>query len=95
MGTAARETSASRAAVPKESRLGASGADPYGALSCFFRFIRVIVVPTDPGAMMPAYKAVTGNFAVQIRPIVVPTGPGATRPRRTPRGAHRGGLPRV
>jgi len=45
MGTAARETSASRAAVPKESRLVASGADPYGALSCFFRVIREIAVP--------------------------------------------------
>jgi len=54
MGTAARETPASRAAVPKESRLVASGADPYGALSCFFHFIRVIVVPTGPGATRPA-----------------------------------------
>ena len=48
MGTAARETSASRAAVPKESRLVASGADPYGALSCFFRVIREIAVPQAP-----------------------------------------------
>ena len=84
MGTAARETSASRAAVPKESRLVASGADPYGALSCFFRFIRVIVVPTDPGAMLPGRKAVSGSFAVPIRPIVVPTGSAATSPAMRP-----------
>ena len=79
MGTAARETPASRAAVPKSSRLVASGAGPYGALSCFFRVIREIVVPTDRGATMRECKAVSGSFAVQIRPIVVPTGPGATQ----------------
>ncbi len=48
MGTAARETPASRAAVPKKSRLVASGAGPYGALSCFFRVIRPIAVLTGP-----------------------------------------------
>jgi hypothetical protein len=42
-----------------------------------FRVIREIVVPTDPGAMMPECKAVSGSFAVPIRPIVVPTGRGA------------------
>ena len=35
----------SRAAVPKNSRLVASGADPYEALSCFFRVIGEIAVP--------------------------------------------------
>jgi len=45
MGTAARDAGVSRAAVPKKSRLVASGADPYGALSCFFRVIREIAVP--------------------------------------------------
>jgi len=42
-----------------------------------FRVIRKIAVPTDPGAVMPECKAVSGSFAVPIRPIVVPTDPGA------------------
>jgi len=75
MGTAARDAGVSRAAVPKKSRLVASGAGLYEALSCFFRVIGEIAVPTDPGAMMSECKAVSGSFAAQIRPIVVPTGP--------------------
>jgi hypothetical protein len=46
MGTVARDAGVSRAAVPKKSRLVASGAGPYGAVSCFFRVIRPIVVLT-------------------------------------------------
>ena len=45
MATAARDAGVSRAAVAKKSRLVASGAGPYGALSCFFRVIREIARP--------------------------------------------------
>jgi len=77
MGTAARDAGVSRAAVPKKSRLVANGADPYEALSCFFRVIGEIAVPTGPAQRCRECKAVSGSFAVQIRPIAVPTGPGA------------------
>ncbi len=83
MGTAARDAGASRAAVSKESRLVARGAGFYRAVSCCFRFIRPIAVPTDPGATLPECKAVSGSFAVQIRPIVVPTGRLRTEPDNT------------
>jgi len=80
MGTAARDTGVSRAAVPKvPGSLRREEIDSRYALSCFYRVIRAIVVLTGRGAMMPGCKAVSGSFAVPIRPIVVPTGRGATQ----------------
>jgi hypothetical protein len=48
MGTAARETPASRAAVPKFPAHGERRSARRYVLSGFFRFIREIAVPTDP-----------------------------------------------
>jgi len=77
LGTAARETPASRAAVAIVQSRPGEGQCRCKAVSGRFPIIRVIVVPTDRGAAMRGCKAGSGSFAVQIRPIAVPTGPGA------------------
>src|SRR4051794_32786551 len=80
--TAARETPASRAAVPKRSGSLREGPDLLSSILLLPRHPRDRRSP-GPGATTPECRALTGSLAVQIRKIVVPTGPGAMMPGTT------------
>ena len=85
LGTAARETPASRAAVAIVQSRPGEGQCRCKDVSGRFPIIRVIVVPTDRGAVMRGCKAGSGSFAVPIRPIAVPHRPRRADARSVPR----------